>query len=143
MKNIFFIILALMSFSHLSIAQKTSPVAWDFKLIKINAHEYKFTATATMQPTWVLYSQFTDPEGPVPTTFTVNGKQIQLKEESHLMTEMDEMFMVEVKKFKNTAVFSTVVHKEKNTAIKGDVEFMTCDGLRCLPPTKVPFELNF
>ena len=119
-----------MSFSHLSIAQKTSPVAWDFKLIKINAHEYKFTATATMQPTWVLYSQFTDPEGPVPTTFTVNGKQIQLKEESHLMTEMDEMFMVEVKKF-------------KNTAIKGDVEYMTCDGLRCLPPTKVPFELNF
>ena len=123
--------------------QKTAPVTWKFELNKINNNDYKLVATASIDPTWAVYSQFTDPEGPVPTSFTVNGKQIKLKEESHLIEEMDKIFEVEVRTFMGKAIFTTIVHKGKNNTLKGTVEYMTCNGLVCIPPVTIPFELKF
>lgn len=122
-------------------AQKINPITWDFKLEKINSDEYKLVATATIAPMWSLYSQFTDPDGPVPTTFMINGQEVRFKEEGKVIKEIDNIFEVEVKHFKNNAVFSTLVRK--SDSLKGSVEFMTCDGLKCLPPAKVPFDLKF
>lgn len=124
-------------------AQKKSPVSWKFELQKVNANKYELIATATMEPLWVLYSQFTDDSGPIPTNFTIDGKIIELKEKGKLITEMDPIFEVEVKKFKNKAIFSTYVTKGTKPNLSGSVEYMTCDGERCLPPHEVKFNLAF
>lgn len=144
MKHILVVILFMFTVNFTMTGQKgTSPVSWDFKIEKVNANDYKLMATATIAPSWVLYSQFTDPEGPVPTSFMVNGKSAQLKEDGELIKEMDKLFEVVVKKFKHKTVFSTTIQKGNNNSVKGSVEFMTCDGLKCLPPTTVPFDLKF
>jgi hypothetical protein len=125
------------------VAQKVSPVSWKFEMKKINTTDYEITATATMQPSWVLYSQFTNPDGPIPTLFLVNGAEVKFEEKSKVIKEHDDMFDVEVMKFKEKSVF---IYKGSNpaaTPIKGSVEYMTCDGERCLPPVEVAFDLKF
>lgn len=120
-----------------------SPVKWDFKLDKINSGQYKVIATATMETPWVLYSQFTDSDGPIPTSFTVDGQDVVFKEESKVFSEIDDLFEVMVKTFKNKAVFSAILTKSGKNNVTGSVEFMTCDGTKCLPPTEVAFNLTY
>ena len=143
MNNSIFVFLFFLFAGFSLTAQKTNPVSWDFKLEKVSSDEYKLVATAFIAPMWALYSQFTDPEGPVPTSFIVNGQEVRFTEESKAIREIDKIFEVEVQHFKNQAVFSTLVSKSKGDSLKGSVEFMTCDGLKCLPPTKVLFDLKF
>lgn len=106
------------------------------------------TLTATMKDDWVIYSQKTDPEGPIPLEIefeTVDGVEYigEVEELTKPIKVMSEMFEVEVIKFKEKAVFVQKV-KTLETAqlIKGNVTFMTCDSKRCLPPKTVPFEVK-
>ena len=96
-----------------------------------------------MQNDWVIYSQFTDDDGPVPTIFVVNDSDTKLEEKSKIFTEFDELFGVNVSKFKNKAVFTKRFKIEELPVLKGYVTYMTCDGAKCLPPTDVVFELNW
>jgi hypothetical protein len=125
------------------VAQKESPVSWKFDIKKTSDADYVVTATATMKPSWVLYSQFTSPDGPIPTLFMVNGSEAKFVEESKVIKEHDEMFDVEVSKFKEVAIFTYKGSKAGNAGIKGSVEYMICDGERCLPPVEVKFELKY
>lgn len=125
------------------VAQKESPVTWKFELKKISTSDYIITATAKMKTSWVLYSQFTNPDGPIPTLFMINGSKVKFVEESKVIKEHDDMFDVEVLKFKETAVFTFKGSNPASTSIKGSVEYMTCDGERCLPPVEVKFDLKF
>ncbi|MBK8347529.1 MAG: hypothetical protein IPL08_07830 [Saprospiraceae bacterium] len=124
-------------------SQKSTPVSWTFDLTKISDAEYELKATATMQPMWVIYSQFTEDGGPIPTYFTVDGTNVKFTEKSKVIKEFDALFDVNVMKFKEKAVFIAQISKTTNDVVKGSVEFMTCDGSRCLPPTEVTFDLKF
>ncbi|MCZ2101060.1 MAG: hypothetical protein LC107_05935 [Chitinophagales bacterium] len=143
MKNSVLVFLTLIIAGFSLAAQKPNPVTWDFKLEQVNNKDYKLIATASIAPSWVLYSQFTGSDGPVPTSFMVNGKDVQLKEESKVISEMDKIFEMEVKHFKHSAVFTKIIQKGNEASVKGSVEFMTCDGLKCLPPATIPFDLKF
>jgi thiol:disulfide interchange protein DsbD len=123
--------------------QKNSPVKWSFELNKVSDQEYQITAIAKMNPSWVIYSQFTDDAGPIPTFFTVNGQQVKFEEKSKAIKEFDEMFDVDVIKFKETAVFTHKFAKSSDPTVKVSVEYMTCDGQRCLPPSEVLQELKY
>ncbi|MBK8624118.1 MAG: cytochrome C biogenesis protein [Saprospiraceae bacterium] len=125
------------------IGQKNSPVNWTFSINKISESDYEITATAKMNPSWVIYSQFTDDAGPIPTFFLVDGKESKFEEKSKVIKEFDEMFDVDVMKFKDTAVFTQKIKKSDKSSVTGSVEFMTCDGTRCLPPAEVTFDLKF
>jgi thiol:disulfide interchange protein DsbD len=100
-------------------------------------------ATATMQKTWVLYSQFTDDNGPIPTSFIVNDAEVKFEEKSKALKEYDDMIEVEVIKFKDKAVFTKKFPIKKGESISGYVTYMTCDGEKCLPPTDVAFDLKY
>lgn len=104
---------------------------------------------ADMKDDWVIYSQHTDPEGPIPLEFdfattdeiALEGKVIEISDPIKMMSEM---FGVEVIKFKDDAEFQQKL-KEKPTSgtLNINVTYMTCDSKRCLPPTTVPLEVRF
>lgn len=125
------------------ISEKESPVAWTFETKKLDNHNIEMIATATMQKSWVLYSQFMDDNGPIPTSFIVNGIEVKFEEKSKALKEFDVMFEVEVIKFKDKAVFTKVFPIKKGESISGFVTYMTCDGVKCLPPTDVTFDLKY
>jgi len=120
-----------------------SPVSWTFETKKIDDQNVEVIATATMQKTWVLYSQFTDDNGPIPTSFVVNNMEVKFDEKSKAIKEFDNMFDVEVIKFKDKAIFTKTFPVKKGESLSGYVTYMTCDGMKCLPPTDVNFDLKF
>lgn len=139
------LIASTMLFSIFSLlnAQSSSPVRWTFELNKISETDYEIEAVANINPSWVIYSQFTDDAGPIPTYFTINGKQVKFEEKGKVIKEFDEMFDVEVLKFKEKASFVYKIKKEQNPTIDVSVEYMTCDGQRCLPPVEISRNLKF
>lgn len=143
MKDLYSLLVFTALFYFQSFAQSPSPVSWDFKIKKDSDTEYTITATATMQKSWVLYSQFTSVDGPIPTEFILDGSVVSFDEKSKVIKEFDDLFGVDVMKFKEKAIFTTVVKRNGRKTIGGSVEFMTCDGERCLPPTVVKFDLKF
>jgi len=124
-------------------AQKERPVKWTFEATKISETEVEFKAIADMQKTWVIYSQFTEDDGPIPSTFVVNEKEEKLTEKSEIITEFDELFGVNVSKIKNQAVFVKKYNINDLSNLKGYVTYMTCDGERCLPPVDVAFDVKW
>ncbi len=140
-----FLIASTMFFSIFSLlnAQSSSPVNWTFELNKISETDYEIEAVANMNPSWVIYSQFTDDAGPIPTYFAINGKQVKFEEKGKVIKEFDEMFDVEVLKFKEKASFFYKIKKDNNPTIDVSVEYMTCDGQRCLPPAEISRNLKF
>ncbi|MBK9255490.1 MAG: hypothetical protein IPM42_08390 [Saprospiraceae bacterium] len=124
-------------------AQKERPVKWTFEVTKISDSEVEFKAIADMQKSWVIYSQFTEVDGPIPTTFFIDEKEEKLTEKSEIITEYDELFGVNVSKIKNQAVFVKNYNSSGTRNLKGYVTYMTCDGERCLPPVDVPFDVKW
>lgn len=104
--------------------------------------------TAQIAKDWVIYSQFTDPEGPIPLEFefepAAGVEYIDGVEElTEPITKMSEMFGVEVMKFKETASFKQKIKLSSDSAIiRGNVTFMACDSEKCLPPKTIPFEVK-
>ncbi|MFZ1750188.1 MAG: hypothetical protein WAU01_08355 [Saprospiraceae bacterium] len=143
MKNFLLLIVLSIVSAGVAISQKESPVTWNFELKKTSNTDYEIVATATMKKSWVLYSQFTDDGGPIPTLFMIDDREIKMTEKSKVIKEFDSMFDVNVLKFKDTAVFTSKVQKGTSDKLTGFVEFMTCDGTKCLPPTEVKFDLKF
>lgn len=123
--------------------QGKSPVSWTFDLKKVNENEYQFTASAVMKDNWVIYSQKTEDGGPIPTSFMLNGEAAELNEESKVIKEFDDIFDIYVMKFKDKAIFTKKIQKNRLDVLQGYVEYMTCDGAKCLPPAEVTFELKF
>jgi len=126
-------------------AQIEDLVQWSAEL---NEEQSAITLKAEMKGDWVIYSQHTDPEGPIPLEFefeAVDGVEYvgPVEEITVPITKMSELFGVEVIKFEQSAEFSQAIKiKAKSGVIKGNVTFMTCDASRCLPPKTVPFEVK-
>ncbi|MBT8189895.1 MAG: hypothetical protein KJO29_05660 [Bacteroidia bacterium] len=128
-----------------SLVMGQDPVNWTFSY---NEDEKELVFEAEMQSNWVIYSQHTDPDGPVPTYFELEDSEdfksnAEVEELSIPEKKMDDLFGVEVIKFNNTASFSQKMEFVRDGAkIKGSVTYMTCDNQRCLPPKTVPFEVK-
>lgn len=139
--------LVFVAFASLLQGQILEPVKWEMTSKTLSADEVELTFTAKMDDKWAIYSQFTDDNGPVPTSFyftegshyTRMGKVV---EKGKKKEGPDPLFGdVNVIKFTQSPVI--FVQKVKVTdfskPITGYLEFMTCDDERCLPPTEVDF----
>lgn len=127
--------------------QILEPVKWEMTSKTLSANEVELVFTAKMDPKWSIYSQFTDDNGPVPTSFHFTAGSHYTRvgnvvEKGKKKEGPDELFGgVNVIKFTQSPV--VFVQKVKVTdfskPITGYLEFMTCDDERCLPPTEVDF----
>lgn len=125
-----------------------SPVKWQFTAIPTSPKKATLVFTATLDEGWHIYSQFIEPGGPLPTTFTflpdnrysLKGK---VKEDGKPIKSYDSTFEMKIVWYSNMVTFSQEVMLEAAiTTIKGTIEFMSCTDETCLPPKEVPFSLE-
>ena len=122
-----------------------SPVNWDFSAEKVTDGTFDVTLTADIQDGWKVYSQFTPDGGPVPTSVSLDaGEKVHTAKETGTRNEhLDELFGVEVIDFSKTFTIEQRVKLPAGaTTLTGTLEYMTCNGESCLPPTEVPFTIS-
>lgn len=129
-------------------AQVLEPVKWSTSVEKISDTEYDLISKATIDRGWHLYSQDVPEDGPIPTTFTYDtGADAELMGntvEEEGRTVNDPVFNMRIKFFDDAAEFRqriTLINKELSI-VKGEVEFMVCDDMRCLPPSYIDLDFD-
>jgi len=138
-------ILLLVSFSLK--AQIYNPVSWTFSQKALPNNETELSFIATIEPGWHMYSQFLPEGGPVVTTFSYEKNavvQILGKvTEPTPVEEFDKNFNMKLKYFFSKAVFTQKIKvNAAKTALKGTIEFMSCDDSQCTPPQEQDFKFS-
>jgi thiol:disulfide interchange protein len=140
---------AFLLFSFMAMGQVLKPVSWTWDSKQVGDNEFDIIFKSNMKDGWAIYSQFLEPGGPQPTTFTYDSpKDLQLvgkakesgpkKKEGH-----DDLFDMNVTKFLGEATFvQRVKVKDSTVPIEGYLTFMTCNDSQCLPPTDVDFSIK-
>lgn len=146
MKN--FIVSIVSLFFALSLGAQPTPVEWTFGANQLDGGEYELTLTALVNDGWYIYSQHLDEGGPIPTSFTFRESDHyalvgQTEEEGpHRQEGMDELFGMNVVKYGERVVFKQRIRvSDASRPVEGQLEFMTCDDNRCLPPRTVNFRI--
>ncbi len=124
------------------------PVKWSLAIEKIDEQEFNLAFKATVEKGWYIYSQNIEEGGPEPTTFTFDPNSnvtVQGKAEeqsTHKVQGFDEMFEMDVTKYKEEVVFNQKIKvMDATQPITGNVYFMTCDDAKCLPGKEVLFKV--
>lgn len=146
MKKLIFVVAALI-FSTGAFAQIEAPVKWSYAAKKVSATEAVVFLKATIQNGWHIYSLNLKDGGPIKTSFTfapsaqysLVGKAIEPKP----MSKYEKSFSMNVTYFEKSVIFQQKIKlKAANaTAVKGKLEYMTCNDLKCLPPEDVDFTI--
>ena len=144
---IFAVLLVALAFPVFS--QIENPVHWKTEWKKLSGNEVELAFIADIDPGWYIYSQYLESDdGPIRTSFHYeNGPHFQLigkcTEEGKRKEGFDEIFNMDVIKFSGKTIFRQRVKVlNPKAAIKGYLEFMTCDNDQCLPPTEVDFNFD-
>ena len=143
----FYSLLIVLSSFFISEAVPSDPITWSYDVVIAEDESLEVIFTADIEGKWVLYSQHTDPDGPVPTSFTFGTNKCvipvgEVEEKSEMILEHSDLFGVDVMKYKNQSVFTQKVDKKCAGRLNCIIQYMTCDGERCLPPKKVTFEIE-
>lgn len=144
LKSIIFLPCLLFAY-HFSFDQST-PVSWTFSARKLDDKKYEITLSASVQPTWHIYSQHTPEGGPIPTKITFNKNPLvtaesEIRESGKKVTKYEDVFDVNVIYFEGQTSFVQVINLKSKvkTTLSGKIEYMVCNDTECLPPVEVPF----
>ena len=128
-------------------AQIVTPVKWAYAAKKTSPTEVTVFLKATIDAGWHIYSQNVKDGGPIKTSFTfakskdytLVGKPVEPKP----ITKFEKSFSMDVSYFEKEVVFQQKIKlKSANVAaIKGQLEYMTCNDQKCLPPDDVNFSI--
>ena len=128
-------------------AQRLNPVKWTFEAVKKSDKQYDIVLTANIETPWHIYSQFS--KNPLPIKISIKKNPLvqisgKIKEVGSLEKHFDKNIKSEVAYFTNKVQFIQTINLRavSKTNIAGEVEYMVCNDERCLPPTKVPFEVT-
>jgi thiol:disulfide interchange protein DsbD len=144
-KCLFLVAVLLMSIG--AYAQIEAPVKWSYGAKKISSTEAVIFLKATIQDGWHIYSQTVKDGGPIKTSFTfapssaytLVGKTI----EPTPATKYEKSFSMNVSYFEKSVIFQQKIKLKSPDAVivKGQLEYMTCNDKKCLPPEDVDFSV--
>ncbi|HVW14403.1 MAG TPA: protein-disulfide reductase DsbD domain-containing protein [Mucilaginibacter sp.] len=146
MKRILFLV-TLLLMSAGAFAQIEHPVKWSYAAKRLGNDEVVVFLRATIQDGWHIYSQNVKDGGPIKTSFTfAPSKEYMLvgkTAEPAPKTKYEDAFSMNVSYFENTVTFQQKIKLKspKVTAVKGQLEYMTCNNKKCLPPEDVDFDI--
>ena len=129
-------------------AQQLDPVKWNYSVKETSGTEAELVMTAKLDAGWHLYSQYTDPNGPLAIVFTFNDspdyQRIGKVQEPKPHEEMDDIFQCVVKSFSGTVVFRQKIKRvsEKDFTVKGVVSYQLCNDGSCIAPEDHDFSFN-
>ena len=125
------------------------PVKWECTYKEIDEVNGELVLTAKIEPNWHTYSQVKQGnDGPLPTVFKfVKTPDYDLNKE---VVEPDpirlhsDVFDADVAMFSIEAVFIQKIKRNTKDAfdVMGEVEFMCCNDIQCLPPRTVKFTVK-
>jgi thiol:disulfide interchange protein DsbD len=143
-----FLIIFLTLISVIASAQIFIPVEWEFSQKQLSDTEIELQFKANIDDGWHLYSQFIGDDGALPTTFTFFNeggyKLIDGVAEGQPIEEFDPMYDMVLKYFGDEAIFSQKIKvtSAEDFKLNGDVYFMACNDVKCLPPEAVEFSFT-
>lgn len=128
-------------------AQIESHVKWSYAAKKISPTEAVVFLKATIDDNWHIYGLDVKDGGPIKTSFTFApskdyspvGKPVQPTP----VSKYEPNFKMDVTYFEKSVIFQQKVKLKSAGAItvKGQLEFMTCNDQKCLPPEDVDFSI--
>jgi thiol:disulfide interchange protein len=139
--------IALLSVSMAS-AQILDPVDWQLSKNKISDNEYELLMTATMDPGWYIYGIDLAPGGPIATAITFeDGAGFELiggLEYPAADVKYDPNFEMDIPMYGGKVTFSQRVRvlSGNSVTLSGELQFMSCDDQRCLPPDYIDFSFE-
>lgn len=138
----------IICFSYLLFGQELAPVKWSTDITPVSEGVYELSWKADIDKGWTVYSQYTDDNGPVPTSINFESEGFELAgksiETGHKKEGYDKMFDVDVVKFLADEPFvikQKIKVKNGTKNVTGYLTYMTCNDEMCLPPTDVEFDL--
>ena len=136
MKKIIWILGIL--WSALSTAQ-LEPVTWQSSIESLGEARYRLHFKAEIAPKWHLYSQYSNPEGAIPTEFKFSQEgesyeRIGSVEESESALEYDTVFEMDLTFFNGSAQFYQDITLTDLTLpfISVEIEYQACDDELCI-----------
>ena len=128
-------------FLSLAASAQRNPVSWVGQAEKLSDDTYKLNISAAIQSGWYVYAQKLESDmGPVPTSLEFDGVETigETTESGNRKEGMDKAFGMNVVKYLENVTFSQEVKVPAGASeVKCTVNFMTCNGERCLPPKSV------
>jgi DsbC/DsbD-like thiol-disulfide interchange protein len=128
-------------------AQIETPVKWSYAAKKLNDKEAVVFLKATIQDGWHIYSLNVKDGGPIKTSFTFAPSKeyspVGKTSEPTPKTRFEDAFKMNVSYFEKEVIFQQKIklNSPKVSAIKGKLEYMTCNDHKCLPPEDLDFTI--
>ena len=128
-------------------AQIEAPVKWSYAAKKISSTEAVVFIKATINDGWHIYSLNVKDGGPIKTSFKFTpSKQYSLlgnPAEPKPVTKFEKAFNMNVSYFEKSVVFQQKIKLKSSGApiVKGQLEYMTCNDKKCLPPEDLDFSI--
>lgn len=119
-------------------AQFEEPVVWESKVEQLAEDRYQLIFEADIAPNWHLYSQFSDPEGAIPTEFvfdqTDSFNLVGNVTESESVVDYDQVFEMDLTYFNDSAIFQQQIQvlDDRLTQIKVEINYQACDDELCI-----------
>ena len=129
-----------------SYAQIETPVKWSYAAKKLSNNEAVVFLRATIQDGWHIYSLNVGDGGPIKTSFKFTPSKeyalVGAVSEPTPVKKYEEAFKMNVTYFEKTVTFQQKIKlKGSVSVIKGQLEYMTCNDKKCLPPEDVDFSI--
>lgn len=124
------------------------PVKWETSYKETSDSTGELILKASIEPNWHTYSQTQRGDGPLPTVFnfvkTVDYDLINSVAEPDPIRVHSDIFDADVAMFSIEATFTQKIKRNTKKAfdIRGEVEFMCCNDIQCLPPKTIKFTIK-
>jgi thiol:disulfide interchange protein DsbD len=141
------LLMTVLLISAASYAQIESPVKWSYAAKKLNNNEAVVFLRATIQDGWHIYSLNVGDGGPIKTSFKFTPSKeyalVGAVAEPAPIKKYEEAFKMNVTYFEKTVTFQQKIKLKAGNvaAVKGQLEYMTCNDKKCLPPEDVDFSI--
>lgn len=128
-------------------AQIESHVKWSYAAKRISPIEAVVFLKATIDDKWHIYGLDVKDGGPIKTSFTfTKSKDYSLNGAATQPTPIkkyETTFKMDVTYFEKSVIFQQKIKLKSPaaTVVKGQLEYMTCNDSKCLPPEDVEFSI--
>lgn len=142
LKKLFFgLFMAMM----VTLSAQINPAHWSYKVKELSDNQVELQFVLKLDNGWHIYSQKSDPNGPIPSEFTFTEdksyKRVGGVVEPKAHEEMDDIFKCVVRSFSGNVVFRQKIKRmdDKAFEVKGSMYYQLCNDGSCIAPDDVPF----
>lgn len=131
-----------------AVTPEINPVSWNINTEKISVDEFVIRFNAKLEDGFYIYSQENmGKKGPMPTTFKINGKNVEIlesrEESENEINIYDKYFKMKLKKFDEDVSFIRKIKvPEGLEKLDGEITYIACSDAICLPPKPYTFAID-